>query len=161
MYQSEIWRLKDDIKTVPNVFEASQVLDSTFKGIQILGVRKIPNARGLHCVFVDLEDYRGTDYVTLLNGSTWYGFTKPKDEVACHVDIYSTDNRIQIFSNDGRYSQLIGGLSFAHTIYGHSSYYVYAKFSNQIVTPQPTESEAFKLIREIEDRTKRLKELVK
>lgn len=162
MYQSEIRKLKEDIKLLPGKFEACTVLNSSFNGIEILGVRKVPNSRGLHCVFVDLEDYRGSEYVTLLNGSNWFGFTKPKDEVACHVDIYSTDNRIQLFGNDGQYSQVIGGLTFAHTQYGHSSSYIYAKFvkDNVIVSP-PEPSEAIKLITEIEQQFQKLKGLIK
>ena len=160
MYQSEIWRLKEDIQNIQG-FEACKVMDGSFSGIQILGVRKIPNARGLHCVFVDLENYRGTDNWVVLNNQQNFTFNKPANEVASHVDIYSTDNQIQIRSKDGKFSQKITGLSFAHTVYGHSSYYVYAKFTNDVIIPQPTESEAQKLLREIEERTKRLKELVK
>ena len=161
MYQSEIWRLKEDIKNVPGIFEACKVANPTFNGIQIVGVRKVPNSRGLHCAFIDLEDYRGNDFTVLLNGSNRFNFTKPVSEVGCHVDLWSTDNKIQIFSNKGEYSQLIEGLSFAHTVYGHSSYYVYAVRTNISVVPPVVESEALKLIREIEERTKRLKELVK
>ena len=163
MYQYEIMSLKDDIiKNQP--FEACKILNPDFSGIQILGVKKVPVSRGMHCVFIDLENYRGNDYFVLLNGSLRYSFNKPLTEVGAHVDIYGDTNTIRIFgSNPSEYSQQIGGLSFNHTNAGHSSTYIYAvKTNNQIVTPPPPQdNKALWLIGEIEQRLKELKEIVK
>lgn len=158
MYQSEVENLRlDIIKNQP--FEACTLLNPEYSGIKILGVKKIPNSRGMHCVFVDLETYRGNDYFVLLNGSLRYTFNKPLNEVAAHVDIYGSDNSIRIFGyKDNEYSQLIGGLDFNHTNAGHSSYYVYAiKTNSQIVTPV---NEVLQTIQQIEELLKHLKGLV-
>lgn len=160
MYQYEIMSLKDDIqKNQP--FEACTILNPDHSGIKILGVKKVPVSRGLHCVFIDLENYRGNDYFVLLNGSLRYSFSKPLSEVGCHVDIYGNDNSIRIFgSNPKEYSQLIGGLTFNHTNAGHSSYYIYAvKTSSQVLPPKP-DNKALWLIGEIQQRLKELKEIV-
>jgi hypothetical protein len=75
MYQYEIMSLKDDIqKNQP--FELRTILNPDYSGIKILGVKKVPVSRGLHCVFIDLENYRGNDYFVLLNGSLRYSFSK-------------------------------------------------------------------------------------
>ena len=158
MYQSEVESLRlDIIKNQP--FEACTVINPEYSGIKILGVKKVPNSRGMHCVFVDLETYRGNDYFVLLNGSLRYGFNKPINEVAAHVDIYGNDNQIRIVgSKANEYSQLIGGLDFNHTNAGHSSYYVYAiKTNSQVVAPV---NEALKTIEQIEELLKHLKGLV-
>lgn len=158
MYQSEVENLRlDIIKNQP--FEACKIINPDFSGIQILGVKKVPNSRGMHCVFVDLETYRGNDYFVLLNGSLRHTFNKPVNEVAAHVAIYGNDNQIRILgSKANEYSQLIGGLSFNHTEAGHSSTYIYAiKTNSQIVPPV---NEAMKTIEQIEDLLKHLKGLV-
>lgn len=160
MYQNEIAPLKQNILEV-QPFEACTILNPEFSGIKILGVKKVPVARGLNCVFIDLENYRGNDYFVLLNGSLRYSFSKPVNEVGCHVDIYGNDNSIRIFgSNPKEYSQLIGDLTFNHTNAGHSSYYIYAvKTSSQVLPPKP-DNKALWLIGEIQQRLKELKEIV-
>lgn len=160
MYQSEVFDLyRDIIQNKP--FESCKILNPEYSGIQILGVKKVPNSRGLHCVFVDLENYRGDDYFVLLNGSLRYGFNKPVNEVAAHVDIYGNDNTIRILGkNPSEYSQWIGGLTFNHTNAGHSSYYIYAvKTSDQVEIP--ASNEAIQTIEQIEELLKKLKGLVK
>lgn len=161
MYQSEIIGLYQDIlKNKP--FEACKIINPDFNGIQILGVKRVPNSRGLHCVFVDLETYRGQNYYVLLNGTLHYSFNKPDNEVGCHVDIYGNENSIRIFgSNPNEYSQLIGGLTYSHTQPGHSSYYIYAIKTATSQQPQPPINEAIKTIEQIEDLLNKLKGLVK
>lgn len=161
MYQSQIAGLKEDI--IKNGgFEGCQESGS-FSGIQILGVRKLPNNinQGRHHLFVDLQDYRGSDFYCVLNSTLHYSFTKPVNEVGCHIDIYGEENSLRLFGSDSlSYSQTLSRLSFAHTSYGHSSYYVYAiKTNNQVVTPTVI-SEALKTIEQIEELLKHLKGLV-
>lgn len=158
MYQSQISRLKEDI-VARQAFEGCFVRNHNFSGIQILGVRKVPSDinQGRHHLFIDLEDYRGMQYYCLLNGTLRYNFSKPLNEVACHIDIYGTNNSLQILGNGG-FSQVIEGLSNSHTQYGHSSYYIYAVRTSDVVLP--VESEQKRLIREIEERFKRLKEII-
>lgn len=160
MYQYEIESYKQDI-IKKGGFDGVNV-NGSFSGIQILGVRKIQDSRGLHCVFVDLESYRGNDFYCVLNSSLRYSFNKPNNEVGCHCDIYGDNNSLRIFgSNPLLYSQTLGGLSFSHKIYGHSSYYVYAvKTNSQVVNPIQPDNKAVWLIGEIEQRLKELKEFV-
>lgn len=160
MYQYEIDSYKQDI--IKNGGFDGVNVSGSFSGIQILGVRKIENSRGMHCAFVDLETYRGNDYYCVVNSATRFGFSKPENEVAAHCDIYGDNNSLRIFgSNPLLYSQTIGGLSYSHKIYGHSSYYIYAvKTNSQGVTP-PVIGEAQKTIAEIETLFQKLKGLVK
>lgn len=162
MYQSQISGLKEDI--IKNGgFEGCQESGS-FSGIQILGVRKLPNNinQGRHHLFVDLQDYRGSDFYCVLNSALRYSFTKPVNEVGCHIDFYGEENSLRLFGSDSlSYSQTLSRLSFAHTVYGHSSYYVYAVKSNsQVVTP-PVISEPQKMLAELEILIQKLKGLVK
>lgn len=161
MYQSEITGLKADI-IYNRPFEACKIINPDFSGIQILGVKKVPNSRGMHCVFVDLETYRGNDYFVLLNDSLRYTFNKPLNEVAAHVDIYGSNNTIKILgSKANEFSQVIGGLDFSHTHAGHSSYLVYAVFTNSTDVNTPKPNEGLILISEIEERLNKLKGLIK
>ena len=162
MYQSQIAGLKQDIITQGG-FEACKVTGD-FSGIRILGVRKLPNNinQGRHHLFIDLESYRGNEYFCLLNGNLRYSFNKPSNEVGCHIDFYGNDNTLKILgSKPNENSQLLTGLTFSHTQYGHSSYYIYAvKASGQETLPTP-DNKAIWLIGEIEQRLKELKEIVK
>lgn len=159
MYQNEILDLKNDI--IKNGgFEGCIVSNNSFSGIRILGVRKIKNSRGLHCIFIDLEDFRGLGYWVETGSNKAYFFSKPLDQVGCHIDIYGDDNSITIMSDSApeEYSQTISGLSANHSSYGHSSTYIYAiKTNSQIVPPV---NEAMKTIEQIEDLLKHLKGLV-
>lgn len=159
MYQTEVKSLRDDIiKNKP--FEACVTLDSRTSGIIILGVKKVPNSRGLHCVFVDLEEYRGNEYYCFLNSQFRFNFTKPGNEVGCHLPMGGGSYTLQLKSEKGDYSQIIGGLNFNHTNAGHSSYYVYAIKSISRIDPIPVDSEAKRLIKEIETNLNRLKEII-
>ncbi len=162
MYQSQIAGLKLDIIRNGG-FEGCQV-SPTFKGIQIVGVRKVPESinQGRHCVFIDLEDFRGLDYWVETGNNKAYYFSKPLNEVAVHVDIYGDNNKITIMSNDSpeQYSQTISWLSANHSLYGHSSYYIYAVKTNVIPELPPIENEALKTIEQIEELLKHLKGLV-
>lgn len=162
MYQSQIAGLKLDIIRNGG-FEGCQV-SPTFKGIQIAGVRKVPESinQGRHCVFVDLEDFRGLDYWVETGNNKAYYFSKPLNEVAAHVDIYGDNNKITIMSGSTpeEYSQTISGLSANHTSYGHSSYLVYAVFTNSTDVSTSKPNEALQTIERIEDLLKHLKGLV-
>jgi len=163
MYQHQINQLKQAI-IMRGGFEGCFLKNEAFSGIKILGCRKLPNSinQGRHHIFCDLEDFRGNQYQGIVNGALRYDFTKPTNEVGIQADIWSTNNTFQIIGKDGTFSQVLEGISYSHTEWGHSSVYIYAVRTNaNVITPQPTESEALKLIREIEERTKRLKEIVK
>ena len=162
MYQSQIAGLKQDI--IKNGgFEACKVLGS-FSGIEIKGVRKLPESinQGRHHLFIDLEDYRGLDYWLELNEQYPFYFNKPKNEVASHIDIYGSANSIRIFgtSKPEIYSQTLTELNANHSLYGHSSYYIYAVKTNVIPELPPIENEALKTIEQIEELLKHLKGLV-
>lgn len=163
MYQSQIAGLKQDI--IQNGgFEGCQV-SGDYNGIQIKGVRKIPDSinQGRHCCFVDLENYRGAEYFCLLNNSLRYGFTKPINEVAAHVDIYGSSNSLRLIGSNqpNVFSQKLSGLSANHTVYGHSSFYIYAIKSATNQQPEPSVNEATKTIEQIEELLNKLKGLVK
>jgi hypothetical protein len=164
MYQAQIAGLKQDI-IKNDGFEACQV-SGDWSGIKILGVRKLPNQinQGRHHLFVDLGNYRGDDYFCLLNGSIRYSFNKPENEVGCHVDFYGSSNTLKIVgSKPNEYSQTLSGLTFAHTEYGHSSYYILAIKSIDYITTPPllNPNRQLILIDEIEQRLNELKGLVK
>ena len=163
MYQAQVGGMKQDI-LLNGGFEGCTVSGETV-GIQLVGIRKIPNLinQGRHHLFIDLEDYRGNDYFCLLNSTLRYGFNKPPNEVGCHIDFYGTENSLRIYGSlPSVFSQLITGLSFAHTQYGHSSYYIYAKLGKgQTVPPPKPDNKALWLIGEIEQRLKELKEIIK
>lgn len=161
MYQSQIAGLKQDI--IRNGGFESCKVSGSFSGIEIKGVRKVPESinQGRHHLFVDLEDYRGLDYWLELNGSKPFYFNKPVNEAACHIDIYGENNTLKIIGkNETVYSQLITGLSSHHTSYGHSSYYIYAIKTNVIPELPPVDNEALKTIEQIEELLKKLKGLI-
>lgn len=162
MYQHQISQLKQDIISRGG-FEGCLVKNESFLGIQILGCRKLPTNinQGRHHIFCDLEDYRGNQYQGVVNNTLRYDFSKPSNEVGIQADIWSTGNSFQIVGKNNTFSQILDGISYSHTDWGHSSVLIYAVLTDKVIPPQPTESEAQKLIREIEERTKRLKELVK
>lgn len=163
MYQSQIAGLKQDIINNGG-FEGCQVMTGG-KGINIKGVRKLHDSinQGRHHLFVDLENYRGLDYYCRLNNKANYFFGKPANEVGCHIDMYGAENTLSIHkTSSNESSQLITGLTFAHTQYGHSSYYIYAErvAASTPDTPSTMPSEALKTIEQIEELLKHLKGLV-
>jgi hypothetical protein len=161
MYQNQTEGLKASI-IKDGGFDGSVVENGKFSGIQIVGVRKVPRAMNgnNHHVYVDLEEYRGSKYKVYLNQALYFLFEKPLNENGCNAPLWSTNNSIQIVGNDGKFSQVISNLSYAWDVWGHSSWYVYAKFTSDVIVNPPSETETQKLIREIEERFKRLKEIL-
>lgn len=164
MYQSQIAGLKQDI--IKNGgFEACQITGKA-NGISIKGVRKLPDSinLGRHHIFIDLEEYRGSGFYCKLNNKNSYTFSKPVNEVGCHIDFYGSENVLEIKkANSFESSQIVTGLTFSHTQYGHSSYYVYAERVTTSIPDLPTtlvDNEALKTIERIEELLEHLKGLV-
>ena len=154
MYQHQIQALKQQLLQNP-VFDC--ILTGSSNGIRILSVVKLSNEinQNNHNVFCDLDDYRGLNY-WIVGVNKNYFFEKPKDEVGCDTPLYGDNNFIRILGIDGRYSQLIGGLSANHTIYGHSSYLVLATLENEVSEPvEPT-----KLKQDLIDLRERLNHII-
>lgn len=137
MYQSQVKELKEQILKSP-IFDCKLTGDSN--GIKIIGVVKLSNQinQNNHHVYIDLDNFRGIKYFAVTNlAEMTYSFDKPDNEVGCSIDIYNDNVSVRILGKDGKYSQLVEGLSAHHTIYGHSSYYILATLESEVT--QPTE----------------------
>ena len=137
MYTSQTQDLKNSILNNNN-FESCIVINPSFKGVKLLGSRRVPQSINAsnHHIYVDLESYRGND-IWLESDGKKYFFDKPYNENGVNIPLWNSQTGFQIKTNDGRYSQVIGNVDLNHTLAGHSSVYFYASFFNEETLPDP------------------------
>jgi len=138
MNTNQVQDLKNSILNNNNQFEACIVGDESYKGIKILGVKKVPvhiNA-DRHHVFIDLGSYRGADFWADSGGKSYF-FDKPSNEVATNIPLFNSQSSFRLRGKDGSYSQDIVNLDFNHSKAGHSSFYVFAVFTATMQPVQP------------------------
>lgn len=137
MYQSQTASLKESIIATNN-FEACTVANQDYKGLKLLGSRRVPQSinSSNHHVYLDLANYRGKD-IWLESDGIRYFFEKPSNENGINLPLWNSQTGFQLKSSDGRYSQVVSNVDLNHTLAGHSSTYFYADFVKDTQQPIP------------------------